>query len=58
MLQGADPGWAAKRDTLAPKLARLPRLLARLFGQDGEASGEEDADEAVAPVRRRVARRR
>ena len=51
-LQQADPAWAAKRDTLAPRLARLPRLLARLF-RAGEDPVAEDDNAAAPPAGRR-----
>jgi hypothetical protein len=54
-LHDGDPGFGAKRDPLAPKLAKLPRLLARLFGRgdDAPAAAEPDADAPAAPARRR-----
>ena len=48
-LHDSDPAWAAKRDTLAPRLARLPRLLGRLFGAAGDPAGGADAPEPAAP---------
>jgi hypothetical protein len=54
-LQRADPKWAATRDTLAPRIARLPGLLARLFGLGGDAlpTVEAPAPPPPLPARRR-----
>ena len=53
-LHDSDPSWAAKRDTLGPRLARLPRLLGRLFGiGDDPVSAETAADPAPPPARAR-----
>jgi len=55
-LHDSDPSWAAKRDTLAPRLARLPRLLGRLFGMGDDPVSAECASDASPPPAR--ARRR
>jgi hypothetical protein len=53
-LHDSDPSWAAKRDTLAPRLARLPRLLARLFGaSEPEEPADPEPPEAPRPCSRR-----
>jgi len=53
-LHDSDPSSAAKRDTLGPRLARLPRLLGRLFGiGDDPVSAETAADPAPPPARAR-----
>jgi hypothetical protein len=49
-LHDADPTWSATRDPLAPRLALLPRLLARLFGLSEPPAPAADA--APPPARR------
>jgi hypothetical protein len=55
-LHDGDPAWAARRDPLAPRLARLPRLLARLFGA-GDDAGLANGEEEAAPAAPRRGRR-
>jgi hypothetical protein len=56
-LHDAEPTWSAGRDTLAPRLARLPGLLARLFGLGGDPAPAADpaAPAPPPPSRRRGA---